>query len=109
MFKFPMPPRPKPLPEGERPKLQKLFESYAHGTLALMGVAAGLIALATLALEIFFGVRLTEALGLPFAYMSMPMGAATVILGGLMARASWTMALPALLMGIAYWAIVALV
>ncbi|RDV37710.1 hypothetical protein DV096_11350 [Bradymonadaceae bacterium TMQ3] len=108
MFKFPMPPRPRPLPEGERPKLQKLFGSYANGTLALMGVAAGVIALATLGLEIFFESPLTAALGLPIPYMSMPLGLGTVVLGGLMARASWKLALPALLMGAAYWVMVAL-
>ncbi|RAL19997.1 hypothetical protein DL240_19295 [Lujinxingia litoralis] len=106
--KLPMPPRPQPLPPGERPRLQHLFGSYARGTLAMMGAACGLIAVATLGLELAFPVGLTQALGLPIPYMSMPLGVATLVLGGLMARQDRLYALPALLLGLLYWAMVVL-
>ena len=99
MFKLPSPPRPEPTGR----KLEGLFGSYPEGTLALMSVGAGLIAVATLAMEILTRQIHAEVLELSFAFVSVPMGVATMILAGLVARMNWRFALPALSFGILYW------
>lgn len=99
MFKLPAPPRPSaPIKNNE-----KLFESFPHGTLAFMSVGCGLIAVATLFMEILTHQIHAIALGLPFGFISLPMGVATMVLAGLMARTNLKYALPSLLFGISYW------
>lgn len=82
---------------------QKLFEAFPHATLALMGIAAGLIAVATLGMEIATSQLHASALDFSLGFVSVPMGVATMVLAGLMARTSVRMAMPALLLGVAYW------
>lgn len=99
MFKLPSPPRPHPpvkKPEG-------LFGSYPNATLALMSAGAGVIAVVTLMMEILTSQIHAEALELSFAFVSLPMGVATMVLAGLVARTNWRYALPALGFGSAYW------
>ena len=99
MFKLPTPPRPKPTGK----KLEGLFGSYPTGTLTLMSVGAGLIAVVTLVMEILTSQIHAQALELSFAFVSVPMGVATMILAGLVARMNWRYALPALSFGVVYW------
>ena len=82
---------------------QKLFEAFPHGTLAMISIAAGMIAVTTLAMEIATQQLHAAALDLSLGFVSVPMGVATMILAGLMARTSVRMALPALLLGVTYW------
>lgn len=91
-------------PESAK-NVEKLFESFPHGTLAFMATGCGVIAVATLGLEVWTGRVHAAALGVPFVFVSAPLGVATAVLGGLMARVKWTWALPALSFSVAYWTI----
>jgi hypothetical protein len=98
MFRGLSRPQPGPIKNNEQ-----LFESFPHGTLALMGIAAGVIAVTTLAMEILTERLHAGVLELAFGFVSVPMGVATMILAGLMARTHLKLALPALFLGLAYW------
>ncbi len=96
-------------PTMKRPQLgpvkhnEKLFESFPHGTLAMMSVGAGLIAVVTLMMELVTNQLHAGALDLAFGFVSVPMGVATMVLAGLMARVNLRYALPALVLGVGYW------
>lgn len=101
---FKLPKRKKPSPEAAKQlNDENLFESYPHGTLALMAAGCGFIAVGTLLLELFTASTHAMALEIPVRYLSMPLGVGTMILAGLVARVSWTYALPALAFGTIYW------
>lgn len=82
---------------------EKLFGSYPQATLAFMAAGCGFIAVATLFLELMTSRVLAVALEMPIAFLSLPMGVATMILAGLTARTSWKHAAPALAFGAVYW------
>ena len=82
---------------------EKLFASYPHATLAFMAAGCGVIAMGTLVAEMFTAQAHAAAIAFPTHFLSVPIGAATVILAGLTARASWKYAAPALVFGAAYW------
>lgn len=84
---------------------ERLFESYPHGTLAFMAAGCGVIALATLGLEVWTGQVLAAALGMQSGFVSAPLGAATVVLSALVARVEWRWALMSLSCGVVYWMI----
>jgi hypothetical protein len=99
MFKLPAPPRPsQPIVNNE-----KLFESFPHGTLAMMGAGCGVIAVMTLFMELITSQLHASVLELGFGFISMPMGVATMILAGLVARTNVKYAVPALMLGSIYW------
>lgn len=106
---FKPPKRPKPSGDAAAGELndQNLFESYPHGTLALMAAGCGFIAVATLAIELVTANTHAMALEIPVRYLSLPLGVGTMILAGLTARANWLYALPALAFGAIYWVICA--
>lgn len=94
------------LPERPRPEIKNneaLFESFPHTTLAMMAAGSGVIAVVTLIMEILTSQAHAMALALPLHFVSLPMGVATMILAGLVARANWRYALPALGLGVIYW------
>ncbi len=82
---------------------EKLFESFPHGTLALMGAGCGFIATTTLFMELWTAQILATALEMPIPFISLPMGVATMILAGLIARTNKKYALPTLAFGVTYW------
>lgn len=82
---------------------EKLFESYPHATLAFMAAGCGVIAMGTLVTEMVTAQAHASAIAFPAHFVSVPIGAATVILAGLTARASLKYAVPALVFGVAYW------
>ena len=94
--------RPRPA-KAKATNSEKLFESYPHGTLALMGAGCGFIALTTLFMELFTAQIHAAALEMHIPFISLPMGVATMVLAGLTARANRKYALPALGFGVAYW------
>lgn len=94
---------PVPPPHRRVKKPEGLFGSYPDVTLALMGAGAGLIAVITLIMEILTSQIHAAVLELSFAFVSVPMGVATMIIAGLVARANLRYALPALVLGITYW------
>lgn len=83
--------------------VENLFESFPHGTLALMGAGCGFIATTTLFMELFTSQIHATALEMQIPFISLPMGVATMVLAGLTARANKKYALPALVFGIVYW------
>ncbi len=89
--------------QAEKKSPEKLFDSYPEGTLSFMGAGCGVIAVGTLFAEIFTTQAHVSAIGFPGEFLSVPIGAATVILAGLMARTNWKYAMPALVLGITYW------
>lgn len=101
------PPKPRELTPAEAAAKERndenLFESYPHGTLALMAAGCGFIAVATLLIELATANTHAMTLEIPVRYLSLPMGVGTMILAGLVARANWKYAMPALALGIVYW------
>lgn len=83
--------------------IERLFDSYPHGTLAFMAAGCGVIAVATLGLEVWTGQVLARALGMSSGFVSAPLGVATVVLSALLARVQWRWAFVALGLGVAYW------
>lgn len=90
--------------EAPKRQMQGLFEAYPHGTLAAIATGAGFIAVATLGIEILTQQWLAKAVELNIAFLSMPLGVATMILAGLTARGRVLYAVPAVLFGTIYWA-----
>ncbi len=101
------PPKPRELTPAEAAAKErndeKLFESYPHGTLALMAAGCGFIAVVTLSIELATASTHAMALEIPVRYLSLPLGVGTMILAGLVARISWKYAAPALIFGAIYW------
>ena len=91
--------------QEEKKSPEKLFESYPHATLAFMAAGCGVIAVGTLLVEMFTAQVHASAIAFPTQFVSVPVGAATMILAGLVARANFRYALPALAFGISYWLI----
>ena len=87
----------------ENKEFENLFGSFPHATLALMAAGSGFIAVTTLFFEMYTAQIHAMALEMPVAFVSLPMGVATMILAGLTARQSWKHALPALAFGALYW------
>jgi hypothetical protein len=94
--------------EAPKRQLQGLFEAFPHGTLAAIATGAGVLAVFTLGLEIVTQQWLAKAVSVNIAFLSMPLGIATMVLAGLTARARVLYALPAVLCGVLYWAVYAL-
>lgn len=95
--------KPPSRPKGKPKNNERLFESYPHVTLAMMGVGCGFIAVVTLLMEVLTSQVHALVLELPVHFVSLPMGVATMVLAGLVARANWRYALPVLGFGTAYW------
>lgn len=89
--------------EDKGDSAEKLFESFPHATLALMAVGCGFIALGTLFVEMYTAQLHASVIGFPAHFLSVPMGVATMILAGLVARVQLRFAVPALVFGGAYW------
>lgn len=90
---------------GPVSRYEKFFESFPHGTLAFMAIGCGVIAVATLGLEIWTGQVHAAALGVPLGFVSAPLGVATILLSGLVAQVNWRWALLAVSFSVAYWAL----
>lgn len=82
---------------------ENLFDSYPVGTLALMGAGSGVIAVVTLLMELMTSQVHATAAGFPVPFVSMPMAVATMVLAGLIAKHNRRYAMPALILGSAYW------
>ena len=82
---------------------EKLFASFAEESLALMAAGCGFIAVITLLIEVFTAQTHAMALEIPVQFLSLPLGVATMILAGLVARTNWKYAIPALGFGATYW------
>jgi hypothetical protein len=78
-----------------------LFSSSPDATLAMISVAAGLLGLGTLLVEVLTGGRLARAMGLD--YLSVPLGVAAGLVGLLVARRNGWYAIPGLLLCVLYW------
>lgn len=100
-FSFPSPPKPD-LPETKVDP-ENLFESYPHATLALMSAGCGFIAVTTLFIELWTTRAHALMLDIPVSFISVPIGVATVVLAGLVARENWKYAVPAIALGGIYW------
>ncbi len=96
---FKAPSRPRPQIKNN----EKLFESYPHATLAMMAAGCGFIAVTTLMMEVLTSQIHALVLELPVHFVSIPMGVATMVIAGLVARTNWKYALPALGFGVVYW------
>lgn len=100
------PPRTNPAPEKK--KMEGLFESFPHGTLAFLATGSGVMAVFTLLLEQATGKWLAQAAGWPFSFVSVPMGVATMILAWLVSRSRPKYAIPAIVFGAIYWVLFAI-
>lgn len=71
--------------------------------LAFTAAGAGIIALGTLAVEIWTARFSARLIGFERGFLSMPLGATALALAALTARTRWTYAAPAALLGLVYW------
>lgn len=95
---------------GERVKQKPpgLMSSNPVGALALLAVGTGVIALASIGVELWTEQTLAQTAPLGVTFVSAPLGAATAILAALTAKNNIKWALPALVCAAAYWLIFAL-
>lgn len=75
----------------------------SRAILAASASAAGMIAVATIGVEILTGRWLARVADLRLAYLSMPLGLAAPLIGGLAGRDDLRYATPALVLSAAYW------
>jgi hypothetical protein len=82
-----------------------LFSSKPTALLAFLTAGTGAIALASIGVEVWTDQWLAATADLGVAFMSAPLGVATVVLAALTARTNVKWAVPGLVMGAVYWAI----
>lgn len=85
-----------------------LLSANPTAALALLAAGTGMVALVSLGIEILTGAAMARAANLGVAYLSAPLGVATLVLAGLSARQRPLWALPAVIMCVIYWALFAL-
>lgn len=85
-----------------------LFSSNPTALLASLAAGTGAIALASIGVELWTDQWLAETADLGVAFMSAPLGVATLVLAALTARSNALWSTPAFVMGAAYWLIFAL-
>lgn len=86
------------------------FRHFSYGTIAAIGLGAAAIGLGSLGLEVLMARLLNEGyggtmLGLPFPFISMPMGVCALLLTGLVASKDFKLALYPLLGAVVYWSV----
>ncbi|MBA2661527.1 MAG: hypothetical protein H0U74_04485 [Bradymonadaceae bacterium] len=89
----------------EKKPMEGLFAAFPHGTLAALAAGTGAIAVFTMLIELFTQQSMARAMAFEISFISLPLGVATMILAALTARHRMIYALPALLLGIAYWSL----
>ena len=84
-----------------------LWSSNPTGLLALLAAGTGAIALGSMGVEIFTDQWLAQTADLGVAFVSAPMGIATIVLAALTARQNALWSAPGFVLGFAYWIIFA--
>lgn len=84
-----------------------IMSSNPTASLALLAVGTGVIALVSIGVEVWTGQTLAQNADLGVAFVSAPLGVATLLLAALTARKNSLWALPALICAIAYWSVFA--
>jgi hypothetical protein len=82
-----------------------LFSSNPTALLALLTTGTGAIALASIGVEVWTDQWLAQTADLGVAFMSAPLGVATLVLAALTARSNVRWAVPGVVLGLAYWVI----
>jgi hypothetical protein len=95
----------KTMTESTNDKPPALFSSHPTALLALLAAGTGVIALASIGVELLTDQSLAQSAQLGVSFVSLPLGVATIVLAALTARANIKWSLPALAFGLAYWAI----
>jgi hypothetical protein len=85
-----------------------LFSSKPTALLAALTAGTGAIALASIGVEVWTDQWLAKAADLGVAFMSAPLGVATLVLAALTARSNVRWAVPGFVLAVAYWVIFAL-
>ncbi len=93
--------------ETQKEKPPGLFSSNPTAILALLAAGTGVIALASLGVEVWTDGGLAQSAALGVDFVSAPLGIATLVLAALTARTNALWAGPAFVFGVAYWIIFA--
>lgn len=101
-------PSESPPPTHEKAVRLGLFKHFSYGTIAAIGLGAAGIGLGSLGLEVLMAKILNEGyggtmLGLPFPFISMPMGVCALLMSALVASHNVKLALYPLFGATAYW------
>lgn len=79
-----------------------LFSSSPYAILAFLSIGTGLVALGSLGLEVLTDRWLAQNIDLQVKFLSLPLGVATLIIGGLTAIEKPRWAAPGIALGLAY-------
>lgn len=98
-----------PSPAHEKAKRLGLFRHFSYGTIAAIGLGAAGIGLGSLGLEVLMAKLLSESyggtmLGLPFPFISMPLGMCAIFMAILVARQDMKLAMWPATGAVLYWA-----
>ncbi|MGM0558877.1 MAG: hypothetical protein ACQEVA_20990 [Myxococcota bacterium] len=88
---------------GSSDEIPGLFSSSPYAILALLGSGTGCVAVGSIGLEILTDRWLAQTMDLGVTYLSLPLGIATLVLGGLTAADKQLWAVPSLLFGLVYF------
>lgn len=99
-----------PPPAHQKAVRLGLFKHFSYGTIAAIGLGAAAIGLGALGLEVLMARLLEEGyggtmLGLPFPFISMPMGVCALLMSALVALKDLKLALYPLFGAAAYWGV----
>lgn len=91
-----------------REKPPGLWSSNPTGLLAILAAGTGAIALGSIGVEIWTDQSLAQMANVGVAFVSAPLGLATLVLSALTARSNALWAAPGFVFALAYWIIFAL-
>lgn len=106
----PAPTTPPATTGHQKAKRLGLFQHFSYGTIAAIGLGAAAIGIGSLGLEVLMATLLSESyggtmLGLPFPFVSMPLGVCALALAALVGRHDMKLALWPLSGAALYWGI----